>query len=450
MAIQLHSVTSQQVRALAEGTSSLADLALLSAGEVSRCLAMLALIVRDAKASRHSEASAVEAAWRLFIRVQQEAPGAAAELLRYPSVGAWAAGVTGGEAAQDPAAPPGQFALIAAAAAIRGGVSCTVSLPPSAPGRTALHLPSLGTVALPPDVRHSEVAVRHQDGTTEISGQHGRLVLSSRRLDIDAPGWHALPAVRADSDGNLLRLVIDDADPYRLPGDIRLAGRLSPAARDEWRRRLAGGWRVLVRDHQRTAADVAAIIRTVVPLATSEGNMRSVTSRRAFGAVGLSLPANDMLVALSLAHEVQHAKLSALMDLVPLVTEPATGAYYAPWRLDPRPLASLVQGAYAHLEVARFWRRHRMVASDAAEAWHANVEYAKWRNSCVQVTESVRGHPGLTSCGSVLVDGMINVLRSWQNDSIPADAMAKADQEMSEHKRQWDARQRASREAASK
>jgi uncharacterized protein len=450
MAIRLHSVTSQQVRALAEGTSTQADLALLRTTEASRCLATLALIVRDAKACRHPEADAVEAAWQLLIRVQREAPEAAAELLRYPSVGAWATGLAtgGGETAHAPAASPGQLALVAAAAAIRGRVSSTVSLPPSALDRAAVHLPSLGTVILPATQR-SEVTIRHHDGTTEISGRPGGLVLSSRRLGIDAPGWHALATVRADADGGQLRLVVDDADPYRLPGDVKLSGQLSPVSRDEWRRRITGGWRVLVRDHQRTAADIAALIRIVVPLATSEGNMRSVTSRRVFGAVGLSLPADDVLMALTLAHEVQHAKLSALMDLVPLVNEPVTSVYYAPWRPDPRPLASLLQGLYAHLEVARFWRRHRTVALDPAEAWHANVEFARWRNSCAQAAQSVRGHPGLTSCGSVLVDGMINVLQSWHNDSIPAEATAQADREIIEHKRQWDARQRVSRETAS-
>ena len=49
MTARFHSVTSQQVRALAEGTSTEADLALLTAGEVSKCLAMLALVVRDAE-----------------------------------------------------------------------------------------------------------------------------------------------------------------------------------------------------------------------------------------------------------------------------------------------------------------------------------------------------------------------------------------------------------------
>lgn len=449
MATRFHSVTSQQVRALAEGTSTRADLALLTAGEVSKCLTMLALIVRDAEASRHPEASAAVAAWRLLIQVQREAPEAVAELLRYPSVGAWATRLTiddGPVRSLD--ASPGQLALIAAAAAIRSGVSCTVSLPPSALDSETLHLPSLGTAVLPWDPRQPEVTVRHHADGTELSRRQGRLVLP-RRLDIDAPGWRALPTVRAEAGGHLMRVVIDDADPHRLPGRVRPADHLSPAIRDEWRRRIAGGWHVLARYHQRTAAEVSLIIRTVVPLATREGDMRSVTSRRVFGSIGLSLPNDDVLMALTLAHEVQHAKLSALMDLLPLVTGPDTDSYYAPWRPDPRPLASLLQGMYAHLEVGRFWRCRRAVVSGAVETWHADVEFVKWRNACAQVADSLRGHPELTACGSVFVDGMINVLRSWQNDSIPAEAMAQADREMSEHRKKWDARHRVIRGAAS-
>jgi HEXXH motif-containing protein len=165
--------------------------------------------------------------------------------------------------------------------------------------------------------------------------------------------------------------------------------------------------------------------------------MRSVTTRRVFGSIGLSLPGDDVQMALTLAHEVQHAKLSALMDLVPLVTEDATGVYYAPWRPDPRPLASLLQGLYAHVGVARFWRRQRTAAQGAAETWHANVEFAKWRNACARVADSVRDRPELTSCGAAFVDGMINALRTWQNDNIPAEASAQAEREISEHKREW-------------
>jgi HEXXH motif-containing protein len=442
MAARFHTVTSDQVRALAEGTNTAADLALLTAGEVSKCLAMLILIVRDAEAAWHPEAGAAADSWRLLARVQSKAPAALAELLRYPSVGAWATRMTTREAGPGPSVSPGQLTFIAAAAAIRGHVSCTVVLPPSAGDGTVFHLPSLGTAVLPWDSRRQETTLRHHDGVTEIAGQHGRLQLPSR-LDSDALGWHGLRTVRAADRGQVLRLVVDDADPFRLPGELRPAGRLSPARREQWQRRIAGGWRVLAGGHQRTAAEVASIIRSVVPLAMRDGDMRSVTSRRVFGSFGLSLPADDVQMALTLAHEVQHAKLSALMDLVPLVTEPATGGFYAPWRPDPRPLASLLQGMYAHVEVARFWRQQRLAATGAAERWHANVEFSRWRNACAQVADSLRGRPELTGCGAVFVDGMINALRAWQNDSIPPAAAAQADRETSEHKREWDARRRA-------
>lgn len=441
MGARFHSVTCQQVRTLGEGTSTEADLALLTAGEASRCLAMLALIVRDAEAGRHPEANAAAAAWQLLARVRRQAPGALAELLRYPSVGAWAAQVVAGEQETSPSLSPGRLALIAAAAAVRGGITCTVPLPPSALDGGVVHFPSLGMAVLPTDLRHPKAALRHHDGVTDISGPRGRLPLP-RRLDTEAPGWHGLQTVLADGGGRQLRLVIDDADPHRLPADLKPTRQLSPAQREEWRLRIAGGWRILSSGHQRTASEVTSIIRSLVPIAIRDGDMQSVTSRRAFGSIGLSLPADDVQMALTLAHEVQHAKLSALMDLVPLVSGRVTGVFYAPWRPDPRPLASLLQGMYAHLEVARFWRHQRTAATGAAELWYANVEFAKWRNACGQVADFLHGRPELTSCGTAFVDGMINALRAWQNDSIPAEAAAKATREISEHKREWDARHR--------
>jgi HEXXH motif-containing protein len=442
MAAGAHFVTSRQVRALGEGTGTLADLDALIAGEVSKCLTMVALIVRDAQARRHPEADVTMAGWRLLGRVQREAPGAVTELLRYPAVGAWASTLITGRAAA-----PGQLALIALAAAIRGGVRCRLTLPPSAVAAGGVHLPSLGTAAAHGEPGH--ITVCHHDGGTEISGPAGRLLLPSR-LDRNAPGWRALATVSAGPRRGGLRLVIDDADPYRLPEHVRPAGELNPALRQQWRRRIGGGWRLLARDHPRTAAEITRLIRTVVPLSADGAGIRSLTTRQAFGSIGLTAADDDVQTALTLAHEVQHAKLAALMDLVPLVTESMSisAGYYVPWRPDPRPLASVLQGLYAHLGVARFWRRRRQTVSGAADAWQANVEFAKWRNSCAQVADSVRACPDLTSCGATFVAGMISVLRTWQNDSIPAAAEALADQEIYEHKKEWDARYRAGHDDA--
>lgn len=433
MGVGFHSVSSQQIRALAEGTTTAADLALLTSGEVSRCLAMLALAVRDATETRHPDAAVAVAAWRLLERVRSAAPGAFAEVIRYPAVGAWATMMSASNYGPDPPPSPGELALIAAAAAIRGNVTAALQLPHAATAGGVVHLPSLGTAILP---EQPEVTLSHLDGGTEIRGRRSGVRLP-RELDADTPDWMGLTTVRAHANNLPLTLVIDDAHPHRLPGKAPPAARLSPAVRAEWRRRVAGGWQILASGHARTAAEVTTILRSVVPLVTHGGDMRSVTSRQAFGTFGLSLPADDVQMALTLAHEVQHAKLSALMDLVPLVHQADSGTHYVPWRQNPRPLTALLQGLYAHVEIARFWQQHRTAGLGPAELWQANVEFAKWRRACTRVTDSVRGHPGLTYCGGFFVDGLINVLRTWQDDRIPVNAVVQADHELDNHQQEW-------------
>jgi HEXXH motif-containing protein len=189
--------------------------------------------------------------------------------------------------------------------------------------------------------------------------------------------------------------------------------------------------------HQRTAADVLSLIGSVAPLSAPDGVVRSLTARHIFGSIALSLPGDDVTMALILCHEVQHAKLAALMDLVPLATESAPGLFYAPWRPDPRPLASLLQGAYAHLGVVRFWRRHRHLPVPSIEIHQANVEFARWRNASIQVAQTIRARPELTRCGVVFVDEMLRVLRRWQHEYVPPKAQEEADHAASEHRKKW-------------
>jgi HEXXH motif-containing protein len=436
MPLSVHAIAAPQVRALADGTSATAVLDMLRAGQRSKCLIMLALVARVATEARHPEAPAAVAGWRLLERVQRRAPWAVEDLLRHPAVGAWATDcVLAFESRSRPGMSPGWLALVASAAAIRGDVPCVVELPPSACAG-AVHLPSLGSVTVPGQLRGDSVMLRHSPGGTELAGQRVRVALP-RRLDDDAPGWRALPQVTAGAGRSRLRLVIDDADPYRLAGYSAPLEGLSAGTREEWRRRLSSGWHVLARDHQRTAVEVASLISAVVPLSDTSGAMSSVTTRHAFGSIGLSLPGDDVSMALTLAHEVQHAKLAALMDLLPMVTEPAPDLFYAPWRPDPRPLAGLLQGMYAHLGVARFWRRHREVTPDPAEALHAHVEFARWRIACAQVVNVISTRPELTRCGYVFVDGMAHVLHGWRQDYVPPEAQARADHAVRVHRGQW-------------
>lgn len=437
MRLSVHTVTAPQVQALAAGTSAAAVLDILRVSQRSKCLIMLALVARMAAEVRHPEAHAAIAGWRLLQQVQRRAPGAVEDLLRYPAVGGWAADcMLAFESRSHPGMSPGRLALVAAAAAIRGGVPCVVELPPSACAGAAIHLPSLGSVTVPGQLRGDPMVLRHSQSGTELAGPRASVALP-RNLEDDDSCWRALQRVTVGSGPTRLRLVIDDADPYRLVGYGAPPELLTARMREEWRRRLSGGWHILAHDHQRTAAEVVSMVSGVVPLSSTSGAMSSVTTRHAFGSIGLSLPADDVSMALTLSHEVQHAKLAALMDLLPMVTEPVPDLFYAPWRPDPRPLAGLLQGIYAHLGVARFWRRHREVTLDPAEVLHAQVEFARWRIACTQVVNVITARPELTRCGYVFVDGMAHVLRGWQQDYVPPDAQAQADHAVRVHREQW-------------
>jgi len=436
MPLSVHKITARQLRAIADGSSTAADLAVLVSSQRSKRLAMLALIVRTVMAARHPEAAVAAEGWRLLTRVQRQASAVVEDLLGYPALGTWATETLlalQARAAVGP--PPGRLALFAASAAIRAGVTCVLELPPLGP-RAALDLPSLGRVLLPGSLCDEAVVLRCHGETTEIAGRDARVTLPLR-LDVAAPGWRPMPVVTAGRGETGIRLLLDDFDPYRFTGlDVPLE-RLTAPMRREWGLRIAGGWRLLARHHHRTATEVRSLISAITPLSDIQGASRSVTSRRAFGTVALSLPEDDVAMALALSHEVQHAKLAALMDLLPLVTAgPTERLYYAPWRSDPRPLASLLQGMYAHLEVARFWRRHREVAREPSEVHYANVEYARWRKACALVAEVLGAHSELTRSGSLFVSGMTTVLRGWRHDYVPAAAQAEADRVISIHRGQ--------------
>jgi HEXXH motif-containing protein len=437
MSVNVHKITARQVRAIADGSSTAVDLELLLASQRSKCRALLALVARMATAARHPEALHTEAAWRLLTQVQRLAPGPVEGLLSYPAVAAWATETVLGLSSRSTAGPsPGQLALVAAAAAIRAGVPCAIDLPPSASIGATLNLPSLGSLVLPNQLTGEAISLRCLGRTTEIAGRRAKVDLPVQ-LDASAPGWQPVSTVIAGEGALRISLLLDDVGPYRVrAGNVEL-DRLTGPERDAWRRRLAGGWRLLAADHRKAAEDIRLLISAITPLSRAAGASQSITSRRAFGVVGLSLPEDDITMALTLSHEVQHAKLAALMDLLPLVTEPAPELHYAPWRADPRPLANLLQGMYAHLAVARFWRRHREMAREPAEVHYSHAEYARWRKACTQVAETLYMQPQLTRFGVIFVDGMTSVLHSWRHDYVPADAQNKAERTVSNHRRKW-------------
>jgi uncharacterized protein len=436
-----HQVTTRLVADIAAGRGGAAGRAALVASQRSKCMVLLRLIVDLAASGRHPEAALAADGYRTLARVQRLAPEATEQVLRHPATGSWALHAVLGlrvPASPDsaPGPAPGRLAAVAAAAAIRSGITCDIRLPAAADHDGRVELPSLGAAVLPPALRGHDLVLWCRDGTAELRGPRDAMTLPAR-LDTDSPSWQPIVTLTAATESAGVSVRLDDADSYRLTGYSGRLARLAPAERADWRRALRGGWPVLARQHPETAADVAALITALVPLHPVPDAQVSVSSRRAFGGVGLSLPADDQAMALTLTHEVQHLKLSALMDLFPMVTTDAAGSYYVPWRNDPRPLASLLQGVYAHLGVASFWRRQRLVLHEPAEVFYAHTEFARWRAACAQAVAFLASRPELTPCGTVFVSSMARLAASWRSDPVPLAAGSLADRLALEHRRQW-------------
>jgi len=411
---------------------------------------LLVRAVRDLAAGvGHAEARLASDGYAALARIHRVAPAAVEALLAAPAVGAWAATTAAALAGAAPAArsrsagadagsayvpgltctaSPGRLASVATAAALRGGVPLLLALPTD--GRAPLPLPDLGTAVLP---EHAGLEFRSDGRQAELRG--GRHVLRlPARLGQPAPGWYPTPRVEVEHRGRTLRVTLGSLEPGSLePGSLDGDPACGELLVDWWRRRLEAGWRLLVRHHTRVAEEVATAIRMVVPLGASPGVLHSITHRDAFGCVAMTPPPSARWVALTLAHEVQHAKLSALDDVVPL-TQPDCGArFYAPWRDDGRPVACLLHGLYAHVGVAGFWRRQRRHEPPGKERFHAEVEYVRWREACMAVVDTLRASQLLTRAGTQFVAALERVLHGWAADPVPAAAVTAADAEADRH-----------------
>jgi uncharacterized protein len=353
---------------------------------------------------------------QLLAEVQRRAPAAAEEVISYPSVGAWALRTLRGDQAR-PEAVPGRLAAVAAAAAIKAGLSAQIEVPVTN-GRVIL--PALGAAAA--------------NGRTALVRTSPPEVCSAGlrvSVDQDAPGWLGLREVWAGS----LHVLVDDLDPFRMPAADGLVSRLSAPEVDGLTAVLRKAWPLL----DPVAADeVATAVRVIVPYLTPPAGHVSSSSPETFGTVAMSAQPNPYTCAATLVHETQHLKLSALLDLVTLTLPDDGETFYAPWRPDPRPASSLLQGAYAFLGVSGFWRRQRQCADDAAVRQRADAEFARWRVAAAGVVRTLRSSGRLSVAGQDFTREMDQVLERWQREPVPTEALSAAQREAELHLTRWE------------
>jgi uncharacterized protein len=432
--VRHHSLSAEQFAALARGGGGQDAIGQLIAAQRSKHLILLGKVAELARRGEHPDDALGVAGYQLLAQVQRQDPAAAAEVMGYPSVGAWALRVIRSSQVQTQSAPtdteravgsvlpgarPSGLAAVAAAAAIRAGLDVEMEVPVLGAG---VLLPSLGAA--------------EAIGRTAIVAAKGAEVRSGNlrvRMRPGEPGWRELRRATAGP----LSVLVDDLDPFRMPAsDGEPTERLTLSQVQEFRATLRAAWPMLP---PASAAEVAAIVRVIVPYKAPASGHVSTTSPQVFGTVAMSRQPDRYTCAETLVHETQHLKLSAVLDLVTL-TRPDNGhAYYAPWRPDPRPASSLLQGAYAFLGIAGFWRGQRQAAPEPEVRQRAHVEFARWRDDVAAVAATLLRSGQLTSSGVTFVETMACVLDEWRREPIPAEALAVARRLSERHLVQWQA-----------
>ncbi|MGW5666411.1 HEXXH motif domain-containing protein [Micromonospora sp. NPDC003776] len=371
-------------------------------------------------------------AWQLLVQAHDAAPDAVEDVLALPQIGIWAAHTLRRLHDDSDSLVPlwldvGYLHAMAAASAVRAGLSFELDIPAR---QGAAVLPTVGSASVPPDV--PTVRVRAGDGQADLVAD-GRVV----RCAAGDPDWHEPIVVEVRTDGVGLRVELLDRDVYR---DLRGPSSPQPLSASEisrWRATLGQAWEVLVREQPSRALAIAGTLRTLVPVPRRERfRQLSASGAEAFGGVLLSEPDDPVQLAVTLVHELQHHKLGALSHLLTLSEGGGGVRYYAPWRDDPRPLAGVLQGAYAFAGITQFWGAYRHHAPPTERA-SAEFEFALWRRQTLDVVRMLTASGQLTGHGQRFVETLRTELDACQDEPVSAAALNAAHAVASDHRAMW-------------
>jgi HEXXH motif-containing protein len=443
MHLEGHRLSSAAFAAISRGAASGDALRELAAARRSRDLVLLRTMVDLAALRRHPAAGAAAHAFRRLAELERAAPAAVAAAVHYPPVAAWLLRTVRALGSADPAgARPGFLAAVVAAAAVRGRVPIELDLTGATDetsGETVVTLPCVGTARLP----SGPVLLRMTAGGAELSGggvtvgvppswdgrigEHGR--------------WTSVPLIAAEHHGSRVEFRLDAFGGFAGGGEfdqeLMVSEPRDRSAVAGWQDRLAQAWPLLVVHHGELATEVAALLTVLAPMRSVNGGFAAGTPGDAFGCVAMSRPRDAAGLALNLAHEIQHVKLTAITDLFSLAVDHGQ-PFYAPWREEPRPLFGLLHGVYAHLGVTAFWRRHRHLLAGAA-ARHAHIQFARWRSAAAEAGRDLLASGGLTPIGATFVGGVVDILSGWLCDPVPPEAADVAYRLNTEHRAAWQA-----------
>ncbi len=368
--------------ALAAGAGTLAAIDVMTQARLSMARALVAAVAAEDEWRDPGLKRAVDEGWAVLCALDASHPEIIAEIFAHPYTAAWAIRCLRPPAGADTELDRGHLAGLAAAAALKAGLTAELTLPAR---DGMLHLPTAGALAT---------------GTTERTR---RIRVEAGRV-IAADGGTWLPARRISEP--VLHIAVEDLDPFRDCQDWPVTGRLSGPEWRAWRTALEASGRRLDRALPSYARVLTAGLRAVVPLRPSVAGMRSSTTRQAYGAVALALPADPSGVDELLIHEFQHVKLNVLLDIYELFDVKDTRRLRVPWREDPRPVEGVLHGIYAHLAVSHLWRA-RWHAGWGAREPSARERYLRYRSWVRGAAETLTATGALSARGDRFVAGVM-------------------------------------------
>jgi HEXXH motif-containing protein len=434
----IHKLTRESFELLGGGGGSADAVAELRSAQLSKHLLLIRHLLDHWPTDDAGRDTVVDA----LDRARAADPGRFREILSSPLIGAWAAiavrAVKHGKASW---AEFGHLSALAVAACQATGAHASAEVPVR---NGSVAIPGLGAVSV--GTEYDRVRLETTDGRlTVTSGSAVEIALNpsaAGAVPVQSAGWRPVRHLDATHADQRLRVGLDDLDPYRHGHHAPPALRLPADEVERWQAVFSDAWQLLAGHLPERAAELSAGLRTLVPLVqTDERTARSATLRHAFGVFGLTRPPSAADFAVTLVHEFQHSKLSAIIDLLPLTDPDDRGRYFAPWRTDPRPLAGLLQGVYAFVGVADTWRALREVP-DLRQA--AVARFAEARLQVDRGLTAIEESGALTTDGSALVARLRLSTDSMLAESVPAAVAREAEETLELIRRHWVKRNMAS------
>jgi HEXXH motif-containing protein len=424
--IEYHRLIPEDLSALASGLGGPLVVRELRASQLSRHLLLLKYVSEKWPADRRD----LEAAVETLAAAQQCDLTTYTDLLGDPLVGAWLASIVRRLRSDRKEIPRSRdhfhLGALSASAAVRAGLDCEV-MGYADQGR--LTMPTLGAAALRGDV-DGPVPIRVSGGQSSLLGA----------------GWQVLRRLTARYDGLACGVSIEDGNPYRNGYHAPPSERLSATEVGRWQDLFAEAWELICRFLPERAAELAVGLRAVVPLVDDgSGAARSGTARDSIWALGLTRPRSAVDFAITIVHEFQHSKLSAVLDLTDLYRKDGTERHFAPWRVDPRPTSGLIQGVYAFLGVADAWRGLR-ACRELEET--ATGQLATVREQVRVGLDALEASAELTLAGHSFTADMRKAVGRLFGDPLPDEALEKAESSLYQQRVSWEQRHSATSHSA--